>query len=256
MDAWFKKLRELEPKGEWVGCPKSMRKAMEFSTDEAMRKYLKDHPRADKRRHKVVKTPSKGIEKDETEDEHEGVFGKHVRKTEFTLEDYNENKHFGDQMGEGRFAANHAFYSAKEYPDSVLDMRFGKDGRMNGIMSTHERDNGDLEIDGIASSGRVHWMGSFMMAGAIRQRLRKGKNLVLKSVPAAEPFYQHIGMKKGKKNEYMAHDYSFTYEEAVRFSNHVYDTLSEESMRKAASSLLTLAREMIGVVDSGMTIHG
>jgi len=248
---FLKRLLDLEPKSGVlaVGKPrKKKRQAYEFGTKEELETYLKEHPGADKSLHWV--RPSHLSQPPKTpEDAAERKFGKNERFNSLTGKQYNKLKEetyngFGDtdagyvarygldNLFEGKHAIGHA------------EIMRGPEGKMQGVYTTYQRRNGDLELDALASNGEVRGMGTFLMAKAIRHQLKKGRNLRLSALPEADGFYQHLGMEEVGMNDYGGINWQFPYEEAKKFSDFVYDQLFQKGEKpKEAKPKKVLKKE-------------
>ena len=260
---FFKKLIGLEPKGGVLayGGPKSKlkskykgkeRRSFEFPSKDALDKYLKEHPAADKRKHTV-----KESEKTSPAESIAGKFGNREKHDSMDVNGAQDLvAELGSFGGESRHVANYGIWVlVEENPEKenpLLTVMRGEDGNPSGVAFTWEHPNGDLEIDALSSNGKVKGMGTFLIAQTIRESLKKGKSLKLSALRDSDGFYEHIGMKQGEENIYRGHDWSLSYKDAKAFSDGVYNLLSsgEEAEPKVEPSAPEV-KEMLEFKKSG-----
>ena len=225
---FLKRLLDLEPKSGVlaVGKPrKKKRQAYEFGTKEELETYLKEHPGADKSLHWV--RPSHLSQPPKTpEDAAERKFGKGKGFDSLTRDQRHKlreevKRGFGDTLAgdiaEWSLIEN---FARGKHGGEHADIMRSPEGKMQGVYTTYQRRDGNLELNALASNGEVRGMGTFLMAKTIRHQLKKGRSLRLSAIPAADGFYRHMGMEKIDENQYGGHDWQFPYrrsQEIFRF---------------------------------------
>ena len=257
--AFLKRMVELEPKSGVMAVGKGgkfkKRQAFEFPSQETYDEYLKAHPRADKTLHWV--SPSRLSSPPQKPDEViEQKFGKGESFQSLVPKKFAELSH-AIKEGFGNTSAGHVAkygldqFFKKKHPGGDVEVTRGLDGKVRGVAYTWKHENGDLEVDALASNGKVKGMGSFLIASVIRSKLKKGRNLRLSALPDADGFYDHLGMEETGINEYGGCDWQFTYDQAKKFSDFIYSQASvspqaapkaeEKPMPVAAGELVKVA---------------
>ena len=184
--------------------------AIDFPTDEAMKKYLKEHPDADKRNHRVVKTKSapqkslpaqhKTIEIDKRQ---KGKLAKGLAK-QLEGEGWKGNR--GSMAEE---ALKNIFENTYEYGDEDQDYK-GKiikegDAFLGAISCRNRWDESEeksyVKINALGTKAGTKGIGKRLIAEAIRSYVEKGDKLELRSDEGSNSFYEHIGMHKDEEHD-------------------------------------------------------
>lgn len=127
---------------------------------------------------------------------------------------------------------SYGFWSATKHvkdPTFKLDMVTNRRGVPQGMVTSYETPENELEIGALASSGQVRGMGTYLIAKTIKEHLKEGERLTLSALDTAKPFYRKIGMKAVDPIGPM---FYFEHDDAMKFADKVYGELGT---RKTAS---------------------
>ena len=145
---------------------------------------------------------------------------------------YDDVKREVQQRQKAAEVISYGFWSATKHtadPTFKLDMVTNRRGIPQGMVTSYETPENELEIGALASSGQVRGMGTYLIAKTIKQQLKEGERLTLSALDTAKPFYRKIGMKAVDPIGPM---FYFEYNDAMKFADKVYGELGA---RKTAS---------------------
>ena len=145
---------------------------------------------------------------------------------------------------------SYGFWSATKHTDDPtfkLDMVTNRRGVPQGMVTSYENSDHELEIGALASSGQVRGMGTYLIARTIKQQLKKGEKLTLSALDTAKPFYRKIGMKPVDPIGPM---FYFEHDDAVKFADRVF---AELGAKKVASLIMAVSELPNDVMEK---IHG
>jgi len=161
---------------------------------------------------------------------------------------YDDLKREVQQRTKAAEVISYGFWSATKHTDDPtfkMDMVTNRKGVPQGMVTSYENSDHELEIGALASSGQVRGMGTYLIARTIKQQLKEGEKLTLSALDTAKPFYRKIGMKPVDPIGPM---FYFEHDDAVKFADRVF---AELGAGKVASLMVAVSLLPNDVTENG-----